>query len=271
MDDKTKICASCNQTKQLDQFIRKDSNIERVKVCNDCCIAKNRARNKKYHDAHKDAIHERKNKRWETDREKMIEYYENYREEHKESIKKSNDKYREKPESKEKADKWLKSYRKRDDVKKRRNEKLKIKRQNDPEFKLEHNLRSRIRIALKGIAKSQRTMELLGCSVDDLRKRLENKFTPLMTWDNYGTYWHVDHIIPCASFDLTNPEQQKRCFHFTNLQPLEAKENIRKGAKIINVGIDPVDKKFEIDISDEEINKLMQYLNVIDPTTLNNG
>jgi len=52
-----------------------------------------------------------------------------------------------------------------------------------------------------------------------------------MSWDNYGSYWHIDHIRPCASFDLTDPEQQKDCFDFTNLQPLEAKENIRKGAK----------------------------------------
>jgi len=52
-----------------------------------------------------------------------------------------------------------------------------------------------------------------------------------MTWSNYGKGWHIDHIKPCASFDLSNPEQQKICFHYTNLQPLWAIDNIKKGAK----------------------------------------
>lgn len=54
-----------------------------------------------------------------------------------------------------------------------------------------------------------------------------------MIWSNYGSYWHVDHIIPCSSFDLTNPEEQKKCFHFTNLQPLTAVDNMRKSSKIV--------------------------------------
>jgi hypothetical protein len=52
-----------------------------------------------------------------------------------------------------------------------------------------------------------------------------------MTFDNFGK-WHIDHIIPCASFDLTKPEQQRQCFHYTNLQPLWAFENLSKGSKI---------------------------------------
>lgn len=52
-----------------------------------------------------------------------------------------------------------------------------------------------------------------------------------MSWENYGSYWHVDHKIPCAKYDLTDPNQQKACFHFSNLQPLEASENIRKSDK----------------------------------------
>ena len=58
-----------------------------------------------------------------------------------------------------------------------------------------------------------------------------------MTWENHGRYgWHIDHIMPCSSFDLTDPEQQKKCFHYTNLQPLWAHENMSKGAKIPNMG-----------------------------------
>jgi hypothetical protein len=58
-------------------------------------------------------------------------------------------------------------------------------------------------------------------------QHLKDHFLPEMNWDNYGA-WHIDHIRPCASFDLTDPEQQKQCFHYTNLQPLWAADNIRK-------------------------------------------
>ena len=74
-------------------------------------------------------------------------------------------------------------------------------------------------------------MDLVGCSIPELRKRLTQQFLPGMTWDNYGK-WHIDHIRPCASFDLTDPEQQKQCFHYSNLQPLWAADNLRKGASI---------------------------------------
>lgn len=104
--------------------------------------------------------------------------------------------------------------------------------QNDIEFRLCHNMRGRLSHAVKQGQKSAGTAELVGCDLKSLRKHLESKFTPQMNWDNYGSYWHIDHIRPCASFDLTDPEQQRICFHWTNLQPLEAKENIRKGARL---------------------------------------
>ena len=90
-------------------------------------------------------------------------------------------------------------------------------------------LRSRLRHALRGKAKAKHTLELLGCSIEFLKTYLEKKFTEGMSWENYGS-WHVDHIRPCASFDLSDPDQQKICFHYTNLQPLWAFENQSKGA-----------------------------------------
>ena len=68
------------------------------------------------------------------------------------------------------------------------------------------------------------------------KRKLRNKFTLGMTWENHGygnDKWHIDHIIPCASFDLTNIEQQKKCFHYTNLQPLWQLDNIRKSDNLI--------------------------------------
>jgi len=75
--------------------------------------------------------------------------------------------------------------------------------------------------------------DLLGCTPAELRAHLENQFVDGMSWDNYGRDgWHVDHVRPCLSFDLTDPEQQRQCFHYSNLQPLWAADNIRKGARM---------------------------------------
>lgn len=80
--------------------------------------------------------------------------------------------------------------------------------------------------------KSARTLELLGTTIADLRKWLQDQFQDGMNWSNMGRFgWHIDHVRPCASFDLTDPEQQRACFHYTNLQPLWWRDNLSKGAK----------------------------------------
>lgn len=81
--------------------------------------------------------------------------------------------------------------------------------------------------------KANRTTQLIGCSMEQLRSHLESKFKPGMTWENHGNGWHIDHIIPCAAFDFTNPDQIFQCFHYTNLQPLWAHENLSKSDKIV--------------------------------------
>jgi len=103
----------------------------------------------------------------------------------------------------------------------------------DIEFRLLELYRNRLRKYVKSENKSGTTKQLIGCSIAELKQHLEKQFDDKMSWENYGSYWHVDHIIPCASFDLTDPEQQKECFHYTNLQPLEAIENKKKGKKIL--------------------------------------
>ena len=98
----------------------------------------------------------------------------------------------------------------------------------DLNYKLRMLCSNRVLVALKGKIKSARTMELIGCTADELRRHLESKFTDGMTRENHGT-WHVDHIKPCFKFDLTIPAQQRECFHYTNLQPLWAFDNLQKG------------------------------------------
>lgn len=99
----------------------------------------------------------------------------------------------------------------------------------DVHFKVVRRLRNRIYSLVKG-GKSKRTLELLGCSIEELKTHLESQFTEGMSWDNYGI-WHIDHKKPCAAFDLEKQEQQKICFHYTNLQPLWKLDNLRKGDK----------------------------------------
>lgn len=102
------------------------------------------------------------------------------------------------------------------------------KRRNNIKYKLVCNLRGRLHKAMTKNS-NQSTLNLLGCSIDQIKIHLENQFTQGMNWDNYGLRgWHIDHIRPCSSFDLSDPEQVKECFHYTNLQPLWAKDNWKK-------------------------------------------
>jgi hypothetical protein len=114
-----------------------------------------------------------------------------------------------------------------------------FRRRTDPEFKLMSNLRTRIWSALNYVGKKKncRTIELIGCTIDFLKDYLAARFQSGMTWDNYGD-WHIDHILPCASFDLTIIEQQNICFNYKNLQPLWAVDNLKKGDRIIKLNSD---------------------------------
>ena len=98
----------------------------------------------------------------------------------------------------------------------------------DPAFRLLNILRVRLRHALKGKCKSAATLALLGCTPEECLAHIEAQFTEGMTHENTD----VDHIVPCASFNFENEEEQRQCFHWSNLQPLFKPENRSKGAKI---------------------------------------
>ena len=102
-----------------------------------------------------------------------------------------------------------------------------VRYKQDIKFRLKRLLRSRMNLALTNNQKSGHSLELLGCSIDELKVHLEQQFEPGMTWNNYGE-WHIDHIIPCNYFDLTKEENQRICFNYRNLQPLWAEENNKK-------------------------------------------
>jgi len=175
-------------------------------------------------------------------------------------------KYRDDPKRKEKKELYMDSYRKnnKDSInttsrkywanhKERKKEldkqykdanwdkiyaRIKWRRAHDIYFKLADGLRTKIRKSIKNNYKFTSTMKLTDCTMQFLRQYLESKFKSGMTWKNHGVYgWHIDHIIPISSFDLTKEEDQRKCFHYTNLQPLWAEDNMKKGNKL-NYDID---------------------------------
>jgi len=107
---------------------------------------------------------------------------------------------------------------------------IKKKLAEDIQWMLKFRLRGRIKDALKKNRKLAKSFELVGADIEFVRFYLENQFTGEMTWDNHGKIWHIDHIIPICSFDLTILEEQKKCFHYTNLRPLLATDNLKKSA-----------------------------------------
>lgn len=108
----------------------------------------------------------------------------------------------------------------------------KLRLAKNPQARLAQNMRTRLRLALHGKAKGMKSLKLFGCeNWQQIIDHIESQFTNAMTWDNYGQVWHVDHIMPCASFDLTKETEKKMCFHYTNLQPLLAMENFTKNKK----------------------------------------
>jgi hypothetical protein len=148
-----------------------------------------------------------------------------------EKHKDSNERYRTSEKGKDK----ITTYRKTEEYRLKNNE---YKRQAYSVSSLNINsklaalLRSRMNSCIKGLYKSGSAVRDLGCSIEFLKTYLESQFQSGMTWENWSMNgWHIDHILPLSSFDLTDREQLLKACHYTNLQPLWAKDNLSKGKK----------------------------------------
>lgn len=99
---------------------------------------------------------------------------------------------------------------------------------------LANRMRARVRNALmsQGLQKHDKTMEYVGCTPLRLKQHIECQFSEGMQWGQPGSVWHVDHIIPLVSFDLSDPQECSKAFHYTNLQPLFAVDNLKKSSKM---------------------------------------
>jgi hypothetical protein len=108
----------------------------------------------------------------------------------------------------------------------------------DSDFRLKKLARCRIYNAIKRLGKVEkprvryRTEKMIGCTIEQLKIHLEARFKRGMTWDNHGSCWHIDHIIPMAHFDLTDERQLLAASHYTNMQPMWASENLAKSDKL---------------------------------------
>ena len=165
-------------------------------------------------------------------REKLLKYQKDYREEHKEELSKQKKIYTAlHTEHKKTYDKkYLKIN--KEIIRQKRSKYTLLKYHTDNKFKILHNLRRRLRTVLKRNKKLLPTIKLIGCSIEELKNHLESQFTDGMTWKNYGKDgWVIDHIKPCIKFNLSVLEKQKKCFNYTNLQPLWAEENNKKRDK----------------------------------------
>jgi len=191
-----------------------------------------KAKSKAYREANKDKILEKEAERRDKEREKLKVYFRERYHKLKNDIdyiiKRKQSALKRKDKKAIEDKRWAKANRKK--IREYHRERMK-----NPNHRLKRVLSGRILQAVKIQAsdKAYKSMELLGCTIKELRDHLESQFTEGMTWDNMGRGgWHIDHIIPCAYFDLSKPSHQKVCFNWQNLQPLWESDNCAKGDKI---------------------------------------
>lgn len=210
-----RICNTCGENKEFSEYYVSPKSGKPIRICKECHKEKMKIRRESMRDElaakqreyrkRKPEVCARAAKNWsKQNKEKLAQYHRDY---------------------------YKKNYAHQRKI---RNARQKAKLESDPAFKLRYSITGRMLHALKtkGISKNCSSVVYLGCSIPDLKSWLESKFTSKMNWQNHGQYWHIDHIIPCAAFDLSDHNQALACFHYRNLQPLPAKENIIKGDKI---------------------------------------
>jgi len=220
-----RICSKCKEEKFIEKFYIVSGYFSRQ--CKKCKIEQAG----KYRIKNKDGINAR-NKKWrKKNPNKIKKYRQNYKEKYPNYSKEYQKKIKGTGKRKERSRRYYLKHKKRimKCVIRYRKERLK----KDIAFKILSNLRSRLYKAIKGNLKSKKTLYLLGCSSEVLKYYIESQFQTGMTWYNYASYWEIDHIIPCSKFDFSDAEQQNKCFHYSNLQPLTIEENRKKGNRII--------------------------------------
>ena len=185
----------------------KDHNRLRSEYCSKNCSTK------KWHSQNKDKLNLNARRYYENNKSKVKKMVNKYYQDNKDSILEQKKEYFQLN-------------------KQRINKQFKLRKDVDINFKLTCILRVRLNTALNYGYKTGSAVKDLGCSIDEFKQYIESLWQDDMTWDNHNRKgWHIDHIMPLSSFDLNNPEELKKACHYTNLQPLWAKDNLSKGSK----------------------------------------
>lgn len=205
-----------------------------IKAYNDS--TKNKRKN--YNEVNKERIKQRKKVYNEANKEKIKLQTKFYREINKDKIKLKRNGYYKKyyKNNKEQINTKRRVYveKNRDKIRNRHKNYCNRRFKTDVQYKLSNNLRTRLNTTIKGNFKSGSAVRDLGCTIEQLKQYLESKFQLGMSWDNHTLDgWHIDHIKPLSSFDLSDRKQLLEACHYTNLQPLWAKDNLTKSDKII--------------------------------------
>jgi hypothetical protein len=216
-----KFCSVCNVQKELTEFYSRTRKNEKVYVYQKCKVC-TKLKKKKWEENNKERRKEISKKWVENNKERKKENDKKYRDQNVEKIKKyKKDHYEEhKIKYAPAKRKWERK-----------------KRETDNEFRILSILRGRVYKALHSKKKADNTLNLIGCTITFFRHWLTCQFYSNMTWDNYGSYWEIDHVIPCAYFDLENEQEQFKCFNWKNCRPLEANKNSSKSDKYIKFDI----------------------------------
>jgi hypothetical protein len=265
-----KMCPKCSVSKSLEDFAKDTRKKTGIRShCKSCCLIATKI----YNSLHKEQIQKRKAEYRsrpevkEMEKKKYKEYY------HRPEVKARYEEYRNQPEVKERYE----EYRNQPEAIERkkqlgqenahiRNERLRERYKSDDKYHLTALIRSRLQKALQR-NKINSSFDYLGCDIDFLKKWLEFRFDDSMTWSNMGTVWHVDHIIPVYSFDFNNERNKIICFHWTNLQPLSAKENLSKNSKLLLhyyfnniVNVNRFNSKYKQYIGYQVVSESLQWL-----------
>jgi hypothetical protein len=207
-----KKCQMCNN-----EFNAKRNNI---KYCSECRIIKTQQINKKYREKNKEKRNVHNKMYREIHKEEIALRMKDYNKIYKETHKEDRKKYR------------------------------KTKKEKDENYRVEQILRSKLHTFLKS-KNIELYSDLIGCSLKHFKEWIEYNFTNQMNWNNYGTYWHMDHIIPVCIFDLTCEEEQKFCFNWKNTRPLEAILNISRKHNYFNILMHELKTHFYIRLNKE--------------------
>lgn len=222
-----KICCKCKIEKDVCEFnTRKNRKSKYTSQCK-LCICENgkkyrennsdlvKSNKKKYYDKHKEVLNQKTREWYARNSEQSLEQKRNHYQENRELVL-------------ERSKLWTKNNRSKV------NDYIKTKKEKNPLFRFELNMRSRINqyLSQKKITKRNKTFEIVGIELNDLKNHIEKQFTEGMNWDNYGIYgWHIDHIIPLCSAKDEN--ELLKLFYYTNLQPLWAEDNLKKNGRML--------------------------------------